>query len=34
MPAKNIVLCLLNPTSGNGIAIERWPKVAKLLEED
>jgi YegS/Rv2252/BmrU family lipid kinase len=33
MPSKNTVLALLNPTSGNGIAFERWPKVAKLLEE-
>lgn len=32
MSNKNSVLCLLNPTSGNGIALDRWPKVANLLE--
>ncbi len=33
MPSRNIVLALLNPTSGNGIALERWPRVARLMEE-
>ena len=26
------ILCVLNPTAGSGIALQRWPKIAALLE--
>ncbi len=25
-------LCVLNPTAGNGIALQRWPRVAELMQ--
>ncbi|MFH1477799.1 MAG: diacylglycerol kinase family protein [Verrucomicrobiota bacterium] len=32
MPASPHILCVLNPTAGSGIALQRWPKIAALLE--
>lgn len=32
MSASSIhTLCVLNPTAGNGIALQRWPRVAELM---
>ncbi len=32
MQASPHILCVLNPTAGSGIALQRWPKIAALLE--
>ncbi len=32
MQSSPHILCVLNPTAGSGIALQRWPKIAALLE--
>lgn len=32
MQASPHILCVLNPTAGSGIALQRWPKIIALLE--
>lgn len=32
MQASPHILCVLNPTAGSGIALQRWPKIVALLE--
>jgi len=32
MQASLHILCVLNPTAGSGIALQRWPKIVALLE--